>query len=250
MRLRSIIIDDEETGIETLKLLIERYIDDVKVVSETTQSTKAIELIEDFKPEIVFLDISMPEMDGFELLEKLELKKFNLIFTTAHQEYALKALKQNAIDYLLKPVDYRDLRIAIDKVKKQMADELVRFDYSSIQNIFQHQAHKLGVNSKEGVEYIDPLDIISLESSSNYTRLYLNDSSTILSPKSLKEFETQLCDNNLNFMRVHYSFVINLRKVSRYLKDEEDIIMVNNQKIPLAKSRRDVFMKWLNPQGT
>src|ERR1700755_2255605 len=98
MRLRAIIIDDEETGITTLKLLIEKHIPDVKVVATCNVPREAIEIIENYKPEIVFLDISMPEIDGFELLEKLEWKNFNLIFTTAHQEYALKALKLNAHD--------------------------------------------------------------------------------------------------------------------------------------------------------
>src|SRR5689334_2979535 len=110
MSLRAIIVDDEETGITTLRILIGKHIPDVKVVAVCTRAREAVELIANYKPEIVFLDISMPEMDGFELLEKLEWKNFNLIFTTAHQEYALKALKQNALDYLLKPVYHKELQ--------------------------------------------------------------------------------------------------------------------------------------------
>lgn len=249
MYLRAIIIDDEETGIETLRLLIEKHIDGLKVVAESTQSNDAIHLIEDYKPEIVFLDISMPEMDGFELLEKLEWKNFHLIFTTAHQEYALKALKQNAIDYLLKPVDHEDLHKSINKIRKLMADQsnhLLQFDYSAIQNAYQ-TSDKLGLNSKDGIDFVDPLEIISLESSSNYTKVRLTEAKSILSPKTLGEFEKQLCHEHSDFMRVHHSFVINLRKVSRYLKDQENIVMVNNQIIPLAKSKRAQFFRWLNP---
>ena len=101
--LRAVIIDDEQKGINSLKLLIERFIKDVKIVGETTEAYRGIELIEDYKPEIVFLDIKMPHMDGFELLQKLNFKEFDLIFTTAHNEFALKAIKNNALDYLLKP---------------------------------------------------------------------------------------------------------------------------------------------------
>src|SRR6218665_270202 len=123
MLLRAILIDDEEAGIETLKLLIKKHIPELNVVAEATVARNGIELIESFKPEVVFLDISMPEMNGFELLDKLRWRNFNLIFTTAYQEYGLKALKQDAMDYLLKPVGHRDLRVAIDRVKQRMAEQ-------------------------------------------------------------------------------------------------------------------------------
>src|SRR3954464_1482839 len=119
MILRAIIIDDEYKGISTLKTLVEEYIRDVRVVAETTSAGEAIRLIEDYKPEIVFLDINMPEMSGFELLEKLRWRNFSLVFITAHQQYALKALKNNAVDYLLKPVDYTELQAAVAKIQKQ-----------------------------------------------------------------------------------------------------------------------------------
>src|SRR3954466_7376140 len=106
--LRAIIIDDEQKGIDTIKILCGKYIPEINIVAESTKPMEAITLIENYKPEIVFLDIQMPGLDGFELLEKLNWQQFNLVFTTAHQEYALKALKNNAIDYLLKPIDHED----------------------------------------------------------------------------------------------------------------------------------------------
>lgn len=248
MRLRAIIIDDEQTGIETLKFLIEKYITDVKIVAQTTIASEAIELIENYMPEIVFLDISMPEMDGFELLEKLSWKNFHLVFTTAHQEYGLKALKNGAFDYLLKPIDHKDLKLAVEKIKIKLATEkniLPEMDFTPLNELQQLPTNKLAVTSKQGVEYVELTDIISLESRSNYTLIYLNNDKTLLTPKTLKEFETQLCGNNLQYIRVHNSFIINLHKVLRYIKDNDDIIMTNNQKIPLSKSRREVFFKWL-----
>lgn len=247
MLLRSILIDDEETGVETLRLLIEKHIPDLKIVGEATKAPIGIELIENFKPEVVFLDISMPEMNGFELLDKLRWRNFSLIFTTAYQEYGLKALKNNAVDYLLKPVDYRDLQSAIERVKQQMAEQQnsqTRFEYAFLNSITQYHTGKLAINSKNGVEYIDPTEILYFESKSNYTFVYLADAESILTPKTLRDFEAQLC-GNLNFMRVHHSFIINLHKVVRYLKEEECIVMPNQQKIPLSKSRKVPFLKWL-----
>jgi len=248
MHLRAVIIDDEETGIETLKLLIERYTEGVKVVAEALRPTEGLKIIENYMPDIVFLDISMPEMTGFEMLEKLTWKNFNLIFTTAHQEHGLKALKINAIDYLLKPIDRNELNFAINKIRSRVAmknDSSPGFNYTFLNSLNKYFTNKLAVTSKNGVEYVNPSDIIFLESKSNYTLISLNNSKTILTPKTLKDFEIQLCNDNLHFIRVHNSFIINSNNALRFLKDEETIIMSNDQKIPLAKSRRDVFFKWL-----
>ncbi len=246
--LRAIIIDDEESGISSLKILIQKFVKDVKVVAETTEPANAIELIENYKPEIVFLDINMPGMNGFELLAKLAWKDFSLIFTTAHREYALKALKNNAVDYLLKPIDYEDIIIAVDKVKAKfnsIESDRVKFDYTKLlQEIHQH--NKLLVNSKTSIENIELNEVVSLESKSNYTKIYLSDSRLTLASKTLKEFEEYLCTENLDFMRVHHSFIINLKKVARYIKITDTIVMVDDQKIPLAKSRKGPFVEWLN----
>jgi two-component system LytT family response regulator len=247
MLLRAILIDDEETGIETLKLLIKKHIPDLNIVGEATMARKGIELIENFKPEIVFLDINMPEMNGFELLDRLRWRSFNLIFTTAYQEYGLKALKQDAMDYLLKPVGHRDLRIAIDRVKQRMSEQqedLKRFEYVSLNNLSKYYTGRLAIHSKKGVEYIDPNEILFFESRSHYTMVYLQDEEVIHTTRTLRDFETQLCAN-LNFMRVHHSFIINLHKVARYLKEEDRIVMINLQKIPVSKSRRASFIQWM-----
>ena len=249
MRLRSIIIDDEDTGITALKILIGKYIPEVKVVAECNRSRDAFEVIENYKPEIVFLDISMPEMDGFELLEQLEWRNFSLIFTTAHQEYALKALKHNAFDYLLKPVYHKELRLAIDRVTGRQAVQqtaLTNIDQAFVKGINPAKLNKLGITSKDGVEYIGTSEIISMESRANYTFICLENGKTMLTPKRLGEFEALLCSDNKNFMRVHHSYIINLHKVLRYIKEADDIIMISNQKIPLSKSRKDNFFRWLN----
>src|SRR5689334_10817526 len=115
---RAIIIDDELIGINTLRVLIEKYGPDVKVVATATDPQKGIDLIEDYRPDVVFLDVSMPQMNGFELLEKLQHKEFKLVFTTAHQEFALKAIKNKAYDYLLKPIDAEELKVCLGNLSR------------------------------------------------------------------------------------------------------------------------------------
>jgi two-component system LytT family response regulator len=246
MSLRAVIIDDEQRGINSLTILINKYVDEVKVVASSTKAQEAIDLIENYRPEIVFLDINMPEMNGFELLEKLTWKKFNLVFTTAHREYALKALKNDAMDYLLKPIDYEDIRIAVQKIQQRMQENAsVSFDYSKFMQD-ANQNNKILINSKMSIESIDLDDVVSLESKSNYTQIYLSDSKFTLASKTLKEFEMHLCIANLNFMRVHHSYIVNLNKVSRFVKVTDTIVMIDDQKIPLAKSRKNQFFEWLN----
>jgi two-component system LytT family response regulator len=250
MILRSIIIDDEPMGINSLKTLIEVYISDVKVVAESTSAGEAIELIENYKPEIVFLDINMPEMSGFELLEKLRWKNFSLVFITAHQQYALKALKNNAVDYLLKPVDYEELQAAVAKIQKQQLkkESTHIVNYSKLLHELDdyYYKNKMLVNLKSGIEAVDLDDVIYLESKSNYTRLHLSSGKIIITSKTLKEFEDQLCLTNLPFMRVHKSFIINLKRVTKYMKSEDIILLDDTFKIPLSRSKKDVFYTWLN----
>lgn len=248
MTLRAVIIDDEQPGINSLRILIQKFVKDVKVVAETTRGADAIELIENYQPEIVFLDIHMPGMNGFEVLDRLSWKNFALIFTTAHREYALKALKNNAVDYLLKPVDYQDILVAVEKIKARLTTPGNEQNMLMYQKLLQEmgQHSKLVVNSKVSIENIDLSEVLYLESRSNYTHIHLQGSKPALVSKTLKIFESSLCKDELGFMRVHHSFIVNLRKVSRYIKLTDTIVMVEGQKIPLAKSRKAPFFEWLN----
>jgi len=246
MLLRAIVIDDEQRGIDTLKILIDNHIESLRVVAECTRAAEGILLIENYKPEIVFLDINMPQMDGFELLNRLSWKEFNLVFTTAHPEFGLRALKNNAIDYLLKPIDPEDLKFAINKIKRQLEEnkDLSRFNLSTLINKVSQKQHFV-LHTKSGIEHIYLNEIVCFESASNYTRIHLTGNREISSSKTLKEFDLQLCEMDSGFMRVHNSYIINLTKVSRCLKVEDRIVMDNELKIPLSKSRKDNFYKWM-----
>lgn len=245
--LRAVIIDDEQKGINALKLLLEKHLPEIKVVAASTKPVEGLELIGNYKPEIVFLDINMPQLNGFELLQKLEWKEFNLVFTTAHREYGLRALKNNAIDYLLKPIDPIDLKLAVEKIKEHLLAKTSLFSKYNFSEVLEalNAKPKLILPVRTGVESIDISEIIYLESVSNYTTIYLSKLPSITSSKTLKEFELQLCKKNLSFMRVHQSYIVNLNKVLRYLKIVDQIVMVNDQRIPLAKSRKDEFFTWL-----
>jgi two-component system LytT family response regulator len=248
MILRAVIIDDEQKGIDSLNILIQKFADDVKVVAHTTHAAKAIDLIESYRPEIVFLDIQMPEMNGFEMLEKLVQRNFSLVFTTAYEEYALKALKNNAVDYLLKPIGRDDLKSAIARIRSRLSEPTgEKANYEKLlSQLNQNNRNKLLINSKKGMEYLDLEDICWIESKSNYTFIYLSASKKILTSRTLKELEELLCQEDQHFIRVHNSFIINLNKVLRFVKTGDMIIMADGQQIPLSKSRKPEFFKWLN----
>ncbi|HQQ95357.1 MAG TPA: LytTR family DNA-binding domain-containing protein [Bacteroidia bacterium] len=247
--LRAILVDDEPRGLNALKTLIDRYCPELRVVSTCLSSIDSVEQINTYHPEIVFLDINMPEMNGFDVLNQLEWKGFHLIFTTAHQEYALKALKANALDYLLKPIDRFELAEAVARIKQKarIESQVNNFQkYEKFLNGLHLEAHKkVHVHSRISIDTLDPDQIVYLESKSNYTQIHLENEASVLSSKTLKDYENILCDQRAHFMRVHHSFIINLRKVSRYIKSNEIVIMRNEQKVPIAKSRKEEFMKWL-----
>lgn len=251
MQLRAIIVDDEDTGIDNLRLTLERYAPQVRVIACSTQPREAVTLIEDYRPDVVFLDISMPEMDGFEMLNRLIWKNFCLIFITAHQEFGLKALKQNAIDYLLKPIDHRELLQALDRAVARLTRSAETMDaehYRLLRSVNTFSTNKLAIVSKNTVESVLPADIVCLESRSNYTCFSLVSSKTIVSPKTLKDYEDLLCDN-IMFMRVHHSYIINLQMIQRYLKEKEMIVMRNGQSIHLSRNRKGRFIQWLDTDG-
>jgi two-component system LytT family response regulator len=244
--LRAIIIDDEQRGINTLKLLIEKFVPGVKVVAETTEAEKSIELIDNYRPEIVFLDINMPFMNGFEVLEKLNYKNFNLIFTTAHEEYALKAIKNNALDYLLKPIVADHLKLAIEKVKKQIQSQLIPDFTKVIEELNKNNKTRFPISVKDGTDYVPLDDIIRLEADSNYTKIFLVNGKTGLNPKTLKEYENMLCENGGHFMRINNSHIVNLKHISKFIKEDGGIIVTkDNANLPLSKNKKDDFLKWL-----
>jgi two-component system, LytTR family, response regulator len=235
---RAIIIDDELAGIKTLQTFITRYAPNVKVIGSTCSPETGIELIEDYRPDIVFLDISMPTMTGFELLDKLQFKQFKLIFTTAHEEFALKALKMKAFDYLLKPIDIEDFKQCMEAIAKE--EELISSDTVHRQN----KPSMLELQVKDGIIYLKQHDIISVHASGNYTEFHLEHGVKHLVSKSLKEYEQQL--DQTMFFRCHHSHIVNLLKVERFLSQDGFFArMSDGSMVDISRKNKDVFLERL-----
>jgi two-component system LytT family response regulator len=227
-----IIIDDEPIGINTLKVLIDRLNFNIKIVAEATDPFKGIELIENYKPDIVFLDISMLKIDGFELLERLKYKNFKLIFTTAHQEYALKAIKNKAYDYLLKPIDIEDLEICLQAILNQTPTSIPK----------SKTILELPVNN--GIIFIKQQNIVRLEAYGSYANIYLNDKSKYTASKNLKYFEAFL-DETI-FYRCHLSNIINLNEVQKLVSEDGYYALMSDQSlVEITKKNKDEFINRL-----
>jgi two-component system LytT family response regulator len=233
---RAIIIDDEAIGINALKVLIEQHTSGVKIVATTTDPDKGITLIEDYKPEIVFIDVSMPKMNGFELLEKLNYKNFKLVFTTAHPEYALKAIKNKAFDYLLKPIDVAELKDCIQNITQE--------EIKNLKEPAPASNHIIELSVRDGIIFIKPQDIIRLEASGSYTTFYLCNNIKHLASKSLKEYEHLL--NAKQFFRCHNSHIVNLHKVVKLVSTDGLFVKMEDGSMPeISRKNKEAFLEKL-----
>ncbi|MDO8998969.1 MAG: LytTR family DNA-binding domain-containing protein [Bacteroidota bacterium] len=233
--LRAIIIDDEPIGINTLKILIERLDLDVFIVATSSEPEKGIELIESFHPDVIFLDVNMPKLNGFELLDKLIFKDFKLVFTTAHQEYALKAIKNKAFDYLLKPIDSNDLKTCIESIINA---------YSKKDNNTIKQRSLIEIAVNDGVVILKQNQIIRLEASGSYTVIYLKDGVKHTASKNLKHFES-LLDPTI-FNRCHLSHIINLNEMTKLISSDGYFALMSDQSQPeVGKKQKDILLEKL-----
>lgn len=242
--MKAIIIDDEKHCSESLQLLLNKYAPDVEVLAETNDPFKGLGLITAHQPEVVFLDIEMPHLSGFELLAKLDKINFELIFTTAYDEFALRAFKVNALDYLLKPIDQNDLMHALEKVREKIGKEALNFSANALLNELSPKRvaeTKIGLPTMEGIEFVNANDIIRCESDSNYTYIYMQDKKLTIC-KTLKEIQSIL--SGLNFFRVHNSHLINLNKIKRYQRGAGGVvIMDNDEHVQVSRSKKAEFLK-------
>jgi two-component system LytT family response regulator len=241
--LHILLVDDENDALEALEWKLNNYIDDVEV--QTCNSPiKAIDIIEKEKPDVVFLDIQMPEMDGFTMIENLEYRGFNLIFTTAHDEFALKAIKVSAIDYLLKPVDKDELLASMDKIKGSKQDDLLENKLQLLLNNLNENTDKINISADGKVYLLDKDDVVMLKSDKSYTTIFLKSEQQILVSKTLKEVEKKFAFSQ--FYRVHNSYLINLNHVKEYLKGlGGELIMTNGLTASISRNKKAELFKKL-----
>ncbi|MBA3665489.1 MAG: response regulator transcription factor [Bacteroidetes bacterium] len=223
----AIIVDDEEKSRVTLEHLVTKYCNNVQVKAICDSVENALIEIEKHNPNLVFLDIEMPHDNGFVLLEKVKDPEFDVIFTTAYGHYAIQAIKTNAIDYLLKPVDVEELRSAVDKVEqkqKNKGDKLRNFE--SLISSVKSKSAKIAVPTFEGLQMVNAEEIIKCTADESYTHITLVNGKKITVSKLLKEYEELL--SGLNFLRIHNSCVINLTHVTRYVKGDGGYVLMSD----------------------
>jgi two-component system LytT family response regulator len=237
------IIDDEQHSIDTLKWKLENYCPDVHVVASFDQPQKGIRFLRENPIDLLFLDIEMPLLNGFDVLEEVHGSKFDVIFTTAYENFGIRAVKINALDYLLKPVQNKELKEAVQKFKdKRRTISTPATDEKGPPS--KTKATKVALASKESIEFVPPSEIIVCMASSNYTTLFLTGGRKKLISKTLKEFEDVLLPHH--FYRVHNSHLVNLDHVREYIKtDGGYLVMQNDMKVPVSKNRKDELLQLL-----
>jgi two-component system LytT family response regulator len=247
--IKAIIVDDEPNCCESLATLLERYCPEVKVADICYSGEAALAAIKDQPPQIVFLDIEMPIMNGFQMLEEISELNFELIFTTSYDQYAIKAVRFSALDYLLKPIDREELQQAVQKAKKRLQYPLPQ----QLEILFHKLNHpvtpiqKIAMPTMEGLQLISVNDIISCISNSNYTILHLKNNIKLTASRTLKEVEELL--EEYAFLRVHHSHVVNLNEINKYIKgDGGYLFMSDGSTLDVSRSRKEILLQKLQPK--
>ena len=243
--LKAVIVDDEPKAIQGLIWELSNFSDEIEVTESFTKPEEALKYLDKNTPDCLFLDIQMPTIGGFQFLEKLEHISFAVVITTAYDEYAIKALKHDALDYLLKPIDSDDLRETIDKIKKTSDQSLNSHKLENILSKFNSKFDKrrISINTDGKLIFLDVDDIIYVESDGNYSTLFLQNQKKLVVTKKLKEIDAILPEDY--FFRIHNSYIINLNKIKEFIKSEGYVVMDGNHKIPVARQRKSDFLEKL-----
>jgi two-component system LytT family response regulator len=245
--LRVVIVEDETHSREALKSLLLEFCKDIEIVGLAGDVNAAVKIIHESKPDVVFLDVELQTGTGFNVLEQVRDVHFDIIFTTAFEQYAVQAIKLSSIDYLLKPIDIEELQQAVDKARTKKNEEDQKRKLEALMSNLESTVGKKRVclATSDGLEFINMLDIAYCEANGSYTNFHLTNGATILVSKNLKEYETTLSDQH--FMRVHNSFLINLAEVKKFVKSEGGyILMKDNTQISISPKKRDEFMERMN----
>jgi len=243
--LTAIIIDDETSSRNSLKQKLANHCPEITIIGECENGEEGINDIEEKKPDIIFLDVEMPRMNGFTMLQQLGNKNFEVVFITAYDHYAIRAIKFSALDYLVKPVEVADLKVAVEKAiqKRKIAAGNQRLEIL-LQNLQddRKELQRIAIPSLEGLQFVETGKIIYLEASSNYTCFYLTDNIKITVAKTLKDFE-ELLPASL-FIRIHHSYIINKNMIEKYINGKGgQVIMKNGVALEVARRKKDEFMK-------
>lgn len=252
--LKIVIVDDEKDALEALEWKINKCVTEEVSITKCSSPIIAIDLVKELKPHLVFLDIQMPEMDGFSFIEKFNDRNFEVIFTTAYDEYGIKAVKVKALDYLLKPIDIDELLKSVDKLveaKKVFTENPQNLPtyYKSLQNLSDNltknkPCNRIAISHTKGLKIIEDDTIVHLEASGNCTTIYFEDGTRYLDTRTLKVYENILDPSK--FCRVHKSHIINLDRLTGYLHEDGHFAQLKGGlQIPVARNRVSEFVKML-----
>ena len=245
MNITAVIIDDIKSARENIKLDLESYCPDVEVIGEADGVVSGAKLIKEKHPDVVFLDIQMQDGTGFDLLEIIENVNLKVIFTTASDEYAIRAFRMSAIDYLLKPIDPDELMEAVGKIKKSAMLSKDHFEilHQGIQN--HKTITRLALNSLEKIHIIEIADIVRCESSVNYTTFFMADKTKLVVAKTLKEYDELLAP--LGFLRVHQTHLVNSKLVKEFIKTDGGYLMMKDgSSVPVSSRKKQAVVEALS----
>jgi two-component system, LytTR family, response regulator len=243
--IKAILIDDEENSISSLKEKLLAHCAQVSIIALCSNAAKGIEAIDTLRPDIVFLDIEMPVMNGFVMLQQLTYKNFELIFTTAYDHYAIKAIRYSALDYLVKPIEIEDLKAAVIKAEEKRHHS---YPNPQIELLVEQLVNKknpfsrIAIPTIEGLHFIKVEDIIYLEASSNYTHIFTSEKKKYIASHTLKDFEDMLPGEI--FLRIHNSYIINKNYTEKYIRGEGgQVVLSNGVTLDVAKRKKSEFLK-------
>jgi two-component system LytT family response regulator len=246
--INAVIVDDEHYASRALVTLLRKHCPDVTVMAVCNNAKEAVKTIRDLQPQLVFLDVEMPYLSGFELLEMLHPVAFDCIFTTSYDQYAIKAIRFSALDYLLKPVDPVELKTAVARVAEKKPGPLqqqMELLFSRFQQL-QPMVDRIALPTLEGLQIIPVASILYCSSSSNYTIFNLAGNQKLIISRTLKEIEEMLEEHH--FLRVHHSYLVNLKEVRKYNRGEGgSLLMSDGASIDVSRSRKEVLLKKLQP---
>ena len=245
-----IIIDDEAKNIKLLQKMLELHCPEVKIMVTETDAKNGLQLINEVQPQLVFLDIEMPHLNGFDLLKKLEPVNFEVIFVTAFSHYAVEAFEHRVTGYITKPVNKDKLVAAVNTAAKRIEAKNINKNLFSLleQNTQKAGPEKIPLSTSNGLIFVKLSDIMYCESSGNYTSFYLCDDKNIMVSRQLGEYEKLLPDTN--FIRIHDKYIINLTYIKEYIKGSGgDVVLENGKELPVATRRKEEFLsrfeKWI-----
>lgn len=238
--LNVIIIDDELKSIKSLKWELESFCTDVNVDAFFTNPEEALSYLKNHSIDCVFLDIEMPHMDGFQFLQNFEDRSFEVVFVTAYDQYAVKAIKESALDYLLKPIDSDDLITTVEKIKNRNSPKVVKDLLEESLLDLSNSNKRIAIPVDGKLVFLQPEEVLYCESDGNYCKIHLEKDNSLFVSKKLKEVQQLLPEDK--FYRVHNCYVVNMKKVREYLKQEGYVVLDNQKKIPVSRNKKSSFL--------